>query len=119
VFVVTVAMSTSPYAVVVYVYVLMNCEWREGAEVAGVGDDLSTAMRLAQRKAEADRDPTITGWTAWAPAETNGADRVIRWRRDALNTSGEIHVSVYQEIVRARFEVMEQASAAAPTGIGR
>jgi len=83
-------------------YVISMCEWRDGSSVCGVAASLDEAFAAAARIAE-EQEPGRTwmhGWKAHDLVASNGAEESTRWMRDALTADGEIHPSLYQEIVR-------------------
>jgi hypothetical protein len=75
-----------------YVYVVLDCAWRDGSSVAGAATDLDSAKGVADVAAAQLGYAEITGWAEWK-------ERDGEWIRDALTVEG-IHASAYQEIVR-------------------
>lgn len=83
------------------VYVVSNCWWRDGATVIGAGAELDDAKEIANRP-----DPDgASSWASW----NEDSYRAGTLRRDALTASGEIHPSLYQEIVRVSLAGMVES----------
>lgn len=75
------------------VYVVSDCWVNDAADVLGAGVSVEDAKAIADRS-----DPSRTfGAASWAPWEEDSYR--TGWRRDALTADGEIHNTLFQEIV--------------------
>lgn len=77
------------------VYVISDCEYREGATVIGAAVDRERAEKIADRPSD---DSRVVGWSPWKE-DVSPSDGSCAWTRDALLADGKIHLSLYQEIV--------------------
>lgn len=78
------------------VYVVSECEWREGGSVIGAAVDRERAEKVGDQSRE-HFDP-VAGWTPWKE-EVCPADGSCRWTRSALEADGTVNYVLYQEIV--------------------
>lgn len=81
----------------VNVYVVSDCEYREGATVIGAAVEWDRAAWIADRPRGEGHD-RVVGWSPWKE-EVNAAEGSCWWLRDGLLADGTIHPSWYQEIV--------------------
>ncbi len=82
------------------VYVVLNCWWRDGATVIGCGATEADAKAIAERSGRRELALDIGSWESWKPRDADSTGHPHGWSRNALESDGSVHPTLYQEIVR-------------------